>query len=172
VTEQYSDEDWMRYALNLALKAQDEGEVPVGAVLVLDNQVIGEGWNRLIGHHDPTAHAEIMALRQGGQNVQNYRLLDATLYVTLEPCVMCAGAMIHGRIRRVVYGAADHKTGAAGSLLDILGHPGMNHQVQVTSGILADDCSAMLSAFFRQRRSQHKALKLAQREAAGPADPA
>lgn len=172
MAEQYSDEDWMRRALNLALKAQEEGEVPVGAVLVLDNQVIGEGWNRLIGHHDPTAHAEIMALRQGGQTIQNYRLLDTTLYVTLEPCVMCAGAMIHGRIRRVVYGAADHKTGAAGSLLDILGHPGMNHQVQITAGILADDCSAMLSAFFRQRRSQQKAVKLAQREADGPADDA
>lgn len=170
MAEQYSDEDWMRHALNLALKAQEEGEVPVGAVLVLDNQVIGEGWNRPIGHHDPTAHAEIMALRQGGQKVQNYRLLDATLYVTLEPCVMCAGAMIHSRIRRVVYGAADVKTGAAGSLLDILGHPGMNHQVQSTSGILADDCSAMLSAFFRYRRSQHKALKQAQRTAEEPDD--
>lgn len=172
MAEQYSDEDWMRYALNLALKAQEEGEVPVGAVLVLDNQVIGEGWNRPIGHHDPTAHAEIMALRQGGQKVQNYRLLDATLYVTLEPCVMCAGAMIHSRIRRVVYGAADIKTGAAGSLLDILGHPGMNHQVEIASGILAQDCSAMLSEFFRHRRSQHKALKLAQRAALGPDDKA
>jgi len=167
VAEQYSDEDWMRHALNLALKAQEEGEVPVGAVLVLDNQVIGEGWNRPIGHHDPTAHAEIMALREGGQRVQNYRLLDAVLYVTLEPCVMCAGAMIHSRIRRMVYGAADIKTGAAGSLLDILGHPGMNHQVQITSGLLAQECSAMLSEFFRQRRSQHKALKRAQRTAEG-----
>ncbi|WP_278881480.1 tRNA adenosine(34) deaminase TadA [Ewingella americana] len=172
MTEQFSDEDWMRYALNLALKAQDEGEVPVGAVLVLDNQVIGEGWNRSIGHHDPTAHAEIMALREGGQKVQNYRLLDATLYVTLEPCVMCAGAMIHSRIRRVVYGATDLKTGAAGSLLDVLGHPGMNHQVKIESGVLADECSAMLSAFFRWRRSQHKALKQAERAAkADAADP-
>lgn len=167
MTEQFSDEDWMRHALNLALKAQDEGEVPVGAVLVLDNKVIGEGWNRSIGHHDPTAHAEIMALREAGNHVQNYRLLDATLYVTLEPCVMCAGAMIHSRIRRVVYGAADLKTGAAGSLLDVLGHPGMNHQVQIDAGVLADECSAMLSAFFRLRRSQQKALKQAQRAANG-----
>lgn len=159
------DEHWMRHAMNQALKAQDEGEVPVGAVLVLDNQVIGEGWNRSIGHHDPTAHAEIMALRQGGNAVQNYRLLNATLYVTLEPCVMCAGAMIHSRIRRVVYGAADAKTGAAGSLLDVLRHPGMNHQVEITAGVLAEACSEQLSAFFRFRRSQKKALRLAERAA-------
>ena len=104
---EYNDEYWMRQALQLALRAQEEGEVPVGALLVLDNQVIGEGWNRPIGRHDPTAHAEIMALRQGGAVLQNYRLLNATLYVTLEPCVMCAGAMVHSRIRRLVYGAAD-----------------------------------------------------------------
>lgn len=165
VKEINSDEDGMRYAMNLALRAQDEGEVPVGAVLVLDNRVIGEGWNRSIGHHDPTAHAEIMALRQGGNAVQNYRLIDATLYVTLEPCVMCAGAMIHSRIRRVVYGAADAKTGAAGSLLDVLRHPGMNHQVEISAGVLADACSEQLSAFFRSRRSQKKALRLAQRAA-------
>ncbi len=159
------DEHWMRYAMTLALKAQDEGEVPVGAVLILDNQVIGEGWNRSIGHHDPTAHAEIMALRQGGDTICNYRLLDATLYVTLEPCVMCAGAMIHSRIRRVVYGAADAKTGAVGSLLDILRHPGMNHQIDITAGVLAEACSEQLSRFFRFRRSQKKALRLAERAA-------
>lgn len=160
---EYNDEYWMRQALRLALRAQEEGEVPVGALLVLDNQVIGEGWNRPIGRHDPTAHAEIMALRQGGAVLQNYRLLNATLYVTLEPCVMCAGAMIHSRIGRLVYGAADMKTGAAGSLLDILRHPGMNHQLAITAGVLADDCAGMLSAFFRQRREQQKALKLARR---------
>ncbi|ATA20989.1 tRNA(adenine34) deaminase [Gibbsiella quercinecans] len=160
---EYNDEYWMRQALQLALRAQEEGEVPVGALLVLDNQVIGEGWNRPIGRHDPTAHAEIMALRQGGAVLQNYRLLNATLYVTLEPCVMCAGAMIHSRIGRLVYGAADMKTGAAGSLLDILRHPGMNHQLAITAGVLADDCAGMLSAFFRQRREQQKALKLARR---------
>ncbi len=159
-----SDEHWMRYAMMLALRAQEEGEVPVGAVLVLDNQMIAEGWNRSISDNDPTAHAEIMALRQGGQLLQNYRLLDATLYVTLEPCVMCAGAMVHSRIRRLVYGANDLKTGAVGSLVDILRHPGVNHQIEISAGVLADECSQQLSAFFRQRRAQKKALKLAQRE--------
>lgn len=159
---EYSDEYWMRQALSLAMRAQEEGEVPVGALLVLNNQVIGEGWNRPIGHHDPTAHAEIMALRQGGSVLQNYRLLDATLYVTLEPCVMCAGAMIHSRIRRLVYGAADEKTGAAGSLVDILRHPGMNHQVEIISGVLAEECAATLSNFFRLRREQKKVLRQAQ----------
>ncbi|MFA3762037.1 tRNA adenosine(34) deaminase TadA [Yersinia sp. 2544 StPb PI] len=158
---EYSDEYWMLRALTLALRAQEEGEVPVGAVLVLGNQVIGEGWNKSIRDNDPTAHAEIMALRQGGQVVQNYRLLEATLYVTLEPCVMCAGAMIHSRIRRLVYGANDLKTGAAGSLVDILRHPGMNHQIEVSAGVLAETCSHQLSAFFRLRREQQKALKLA-----------
>lgn len=157
--DEYNDEYWMRQALNLALRAQAENEVPVGALLVLDNQVIGEGWNRPIGQHDPTAHAEIMALRQGGKAIQNYRLLNATLYVTLEPCVMCAGAMIHSRIHRLVYGANDAKTGAAGSLVDILRHPGINHQVEIVSGILADDCAAMLSHFFLLRRAQKKLLK-------------
>ncbi|WP_429619470.1 tRNA adenosine(34) deaminase TadA [Serratia sp. 2723] len=165
---EYSDEYWMRQALSLAQRAQEEGEVPVGALLVLDNQVIGEGWNRPIGRHDPTAHAEIMALRQGGAVLQNYRLLNATLYVTLEPCVMCAGAMVHSRIRRLVYGAADEKTGAVGSLVDILRHPGMNHQVEIVSGVLAEECAATLSNFFRIRRDQKKALKLALRAGKDP----
>ncbi|EGT5709521.1 tRNA adenosine(34) deaminase TadA [Cronobacter dublinensis] len=164
-------EYWMRHALTLAQRAWDEGEVPVGAVLVHDNQVIGEGWNRPIGRHDPTAHAEIMALRQGGLVLQNYRLLETTLYVTLEPCVMCAGAMVHGRIGTLVFGARDAKTGAVGSLMDITGHPGMNHQVQVIEGIMAPECSAMLSAFFRQRRLEKKALKAAAKTATGT-DPA
>lgn len=128
---EFSHEYWMRHALTLAKRAWDEREVPVGAVLVHNNRVIGEGWNRPIGRHDPTAHAEIMALRQGGLVMQNYRLIDATLYVTLEPCVMCAGAMIHSRIGRVVFGARDAKTGAAGSLMDVLHHPGMNHRVKL-----------------------------------------
>ena len=152
-------EHWMRHALTLARRAWEEGEVPVGAVLVHNNQVIGEGWNRSIGRHDPTAHAEIMALRQGGLVLQNYRLLDSTLYVTLEPCVMCAGAMVHGRIGNLVFGARDAKTGAIGSLMDVVGHPGMNHQVMVTEGVLAEECSAMLSDFFRARRLEKKALK-------------
>ena len=152
-------EHWMRHALTLARRAWEEGEVPVGAVLVHNNQVIGEGWNRSIGRHDPTAHAEIMALRQGGLVLQTYRLLETTLYVTLEPCVMCAGAMVHGRIGNLVFGARDAKTGAIGSLMDVVGHPGMNHQVMVTEGVLAEECSAMLSDFFRVRRLEKKALK-------------
>ncbi|MCU5773938.1 tRNA adenosine(34) deaminase TadA [Erwiniaceae bacterium BAC15a-03b] len=156
-----NDEFWMRHALTLAQRAWDEGEVPVGAVLVLGDRVVGEGWNRPIGHHDPTAHAEIMALRQGGQALENYRLIDTTLYVTLEPCVMCAGAMVHSRIGRVVFGARDEKTGAAGSLMDVLGHPGMNHQVQIMEGVLATECAGMLSDFFRMRREQKKALRKA-----------
>lgn len=156
----YSDEDWMRYALELAERADKEGEIPVGAVLVQDNQVIAEGWNRPISTHNPTAHAEIMVLQQGGLALQNYRLLNTTLYVTLEPCVMCAGAMVHSRIQRLVYGASDLKTGAAGSLMDILGHPGMNHHVEVTAGILAEECSARLSDFFKRRREQIKLQKM------------
>ena len=154
-------EYWMRHALMLAQRAWDEGEVPVGAVLVHNNRIIGEGWNRPIGRHDPTAHAEIMALRQGGLVLQNYRLLDTTLYVTLEPCVMCAGAMVHGRIGTLVFGARDLKTGAAGSLMDVLHHPGMNHRVEVVEGTLSDECSGMLSEFFRQRRLAIKAQKQA-----------
>lgn len=158
-----TDEYWMRYALELAKRAWEQGEVPVGAVLVQGDKVIGEGWNRPIGQHDPTAHAEIMALRQGGKVLENYRLLDTTLYVTLEPCVMCAGAMVHSRITRLVYGAKDEKTGAAGSLLDVIGHPGMNHQIQIDCGVLAEECAGMLSDFFRMRREQKKALRQAQR---------
>jgi len=154
-----NDEFWMRHALQLAQRAWDEGEVPVGAVLVHEGRVIGEGWNRPIGHHDPTAHAEMMAIRQGGKVIENYRLLDTTLYVTLEPCVMCAGAMVHGRIGRLVFGARDAKTGAAGSLLDVLRHPGMNHQVQIEQGVLAEKCAALLSDFFRQRRAEKKAQR-------------
>ena len=158
-----NDAYWMKQALALAQKAWEQGEVPVGAILVLDDEVIGQGWKRPITRHDPTAHAEIMALQQGGQIVQNYRLLNATLYVTLEPCVMCAGAMVHSRIKRLVYGASDLKTGAAGSLLDVLRHPGMNHQIEITAGVMANECSEMLSQFFQQRREQKKAEREARR---------
>ncbi|GAA0512503.1 tRNA adenosine(34) deaminase TadA [Tatumella terrea] len=159
-----NDEYWMRYAMTLATRAQENNEVPVGAVLVQGGEVIAEGWNHPIGDHDPTAHAEMMALRNGGKALENYRLLDTTLYVTLEPCTMCAGAMIHSRISRLVYGARDAKTGAAGSLLDILHHPGMNHRIVVEGGVLAEACANQLSEFFRQRRAQKKALRQTQRE--------
>ena len=153
------DEYWMRQALELAQNAQQAGEIPVGALLVKDNQLIASGWNCSIGNHDATAHAEIMVLRQGGQVLSNYRLLDTTLYVTLEPCIMCAGAMIHSRISRVVYGAKDFKTGACGSYIDIMGQTGLNHYVEVTGGILEDRCSSMLSAFFKMRRVEKKQQK-------------
>ncbi|WP_052074551.1 tRNA adenosine(34) deaminase TadA [Shewanella mangrovi] len=153
------DERWMRHALQLAENAEAAGEVPVGAVLVKDNQIIAEGWNLPITDHDPTAHAEIRCLQQAGRALQNYRLLDTTLYVTLEPCAMCAGAMVHSRIERVVFGAFDAKTGAAGSVIDLLQQPQFNHQVQVTSGVLADECATRLSNFFKRRRQEQKALK-------------
>ena len=155
------DQKWMQYALTLADKAQANGEIPVGAVIVKDGQVIGEGWNQSISLNDPCAHAEIVALRQAGLTVSNYRLLDTTLYVTLEPCAMCAGAMVHGRISRLVYGASDAKTGAAGSVFNLVAHPSLNHQLMITAGVEADTCSEKISAFFRQRRAHHKAVKQA-----------
>ena len=155
-----SDEIWMRHALKLAKHAESLGEIPVGAVIVDENnRIIGEGINQSIINHNPTAHAEIMAIEQAGQFIQNYRLVNTTLYVTLEPCIMCAGAIIHSRIQRVVYGARDYKTGAAGSYIDILTRPGINHYAQITSAVLADECSLMLSTFFQKRRQQKKQKK-------------
>jgi len=145
---------WMQRALELARQAEAEGEVPVGAVLVKDEQILGESWNAPIGEHDPTAHAEIRALRNAATRLGNYRLLDTTLYVTLEPCVMCAGAIIHARVKRVVYGAADPKTGAAGSMFDILNSELHNHRVEITSGVLESECSALLKEFFQARRNK------------------
>jgi tRNA(adenine34) deaminase len=153
------DQYWMRHALMLADKAEQAGEIPVGAVLIKDNQIIGEGWNMSICQHDPSAHAEMLAVRQGAQYLQNYRLLDTTLYVTLEPCAMCAGLLVHSRIGRLVFGAYDAKTGAVGSVMNLVQHPVLNHQLQVTGGVLADQCGAKLSEFFRQRRLQHKRQK-------------
>jgi tRNA(adenine34) deaminase len=147
-----NDIDWMQYALKLAERAQEEGEVPVGAVLVLNDEIIGAGWNRPIAAHDPTAHAEIMALRAGATKLGNYRLNDTTLYVTLEPCVMCAGAMVHARIKRLVFGASDPKAGAIKSVFNILDSPRLNHRVEYVGGILSDECGEMLSRFFGARR--------------------
>lgn len=146
------DRNWMRHALQLAQKGETQGEVPVGAVVVMDGTVIGQGWNRNIGTHDPSAHAEIVALREAGVSVGNHRLPGATLYVTLEPCTMCAGAMIHARIERLVFGAYDPKTGAAGSVSNVFGQTGNNHQVMVEGGILEEHCADQLQSFFRSRR--------------------
>ncbi|MFT4789299.1 MAG: tRNA(adenine34) deaminase [Paraglaciecola sp.] len=153
------DEYWMRYALSLSDNAQQQGEIPVGAVLVKDNKIIGEGWNQSIRLHDPSAHAEMMAIREAGKSLENYRLVDSCLYVTLEPCSMCAGLLVHSRIQRLVFGAADFKTGAVGSLLDLVGDPRMNHRVEVKRGVLAQQCGDKLSAFFKLRREQKKQLK-------------
>jgi tRNA(adenine34) deaminase len=147
-----TDLDWMSHALDLARRAEAEGEVPVGAVVVLNNECIGEGWNRPIGSHDPTAHAEIEALRAAALAAGNYRLPGATLYVTLEPCVMCAGAMGHARIAKLVFGARDPKAGAAGSVFSILQNDSLNHRVQVMEGVGAGESSALLQAFFQARR--------------------
>ncbi len=146
------DRVFMGYALALARQAEALGEVPVGAVLVRDGAIVGEGCNQPIGQRDATAHAEILALRAGGQLLGNYRLPNTCLYVTLEPCLMCVGAMLHARIARLVYGATDPKVGAAGSLLNAFGNSGLNHQVQVQGGVLATECSALLRDFFRARR--------------------
>lgn len=144
---------WMNLALELARKAEAEGEVPVGAVLVLNGELIGEGWNQPISGNDPTAHAEIQAMRDAAQRISNYRLLDTTLYVTLEPCPMCAGAMVHARVSRVVFGATDPRTGAAGSVFNLLQAESLNHQAEVEGGVLAYECSTMLRDFFRKKRA-------------------
>jgi tRNA(adenine34) deaminase len=146
------DDVYMRRALELARNAEAAGEVPVGAVLVLEGVVIGEGWNRPIGSTDPTSHAEIEALRAGARQMRNYRITGSTLYVTMEPCPMCAGAMIHARVARVVYGCEDLRAGATGTVIDVLGSAAANHRVAVTGGVLADDCRALLQSFFRARR--------------------
>jgi tRNA(adenine34) deaminase len=142
----------MQHALTLARQAESEGEVPVGAVAVRDGEIIGRGWNRPIRENDPTAHAEMFALREAADHVGNYRLTDVDLYVTLEPCVMCAGAMVHARLRRLIYGAADPKTGAAGSVFDITASGKLNHTVEVNGGVLGEDCGDLLRAFFAKRR--------------------
>lgn len=147
-----SDAYWMEQALERARRAQAEGEVPVGAVLVQDGVLIGEGWNRPIGARDPTAHAEILALRHAAQRLGNYRLPGTTLYVTLEPCPMCVGAMIHARIGRLVFGASDPKTGACGGALDLVHHASHNHRLRVEGGLMAEACGELLRGFFRTRR--------------------
>jgi tRNA(adenine34) deaminase len=147
-----TDEDFMRLAIEAAGRAQALGEVPVGAVLVKDGEVIATGFNQPIGRHDPTHHAEIAALRAGAEALGNYRLPGCTLYVTLEPCVMCAGAMMHARLARVVFGASDPKTGACGSVVNLFAEDRLNHHAEISGGVLADECGTMLSNFFAERR--------------------
>lgn len=150
---------WIKAALELAKRAETEGEVPVGAVLVHNDKIIGQGWNQVISRHDPSAHAEIMALRDAGQYLQNYRLLDTILYVTLEPCTMCIGALMHARIKHVVFGAPDPKTGALGGAVNILELSHWNHKLHYTGNVLAEECGELLKKFFRERRKQSLDLR-------------
>lgn len=151
----------MKQALILARQAWDAGEVPVGAIVVKDGEVIGRGFNAPISGHDPSAHAEIQALRDAANHLGNYRLTDCTLYVTIEPCAMCAGAIMHARIARVVYGAADSKTGVCGSVVDLFSEKKLNHHATVVSGVLAQECGDMMSQFFAERRRKQAEAKIA-----------
>ncbi|MEK6805662.1 MAG: tRNA adenosine(34) deaminase TadA [Pseudomonadota bacterium] len=150
------DVRWMRHALTLADRARQLGEVPVGAVLVRDDAVVAEGWNCPIAAHDPSAHAEMVALRAAAQSLKNYRLNGLTLYVTLEPCVMCAGVILHARLERLVFGADDPRAGAVRSVYDVISQPKLNHRCEWTGGVLSDECGTMLTAFFRARREARK----------------
>ena len=147
-----TDEDWMRYAIRMAQRAEQQGEVPVGAIIVTQDTCIAEGWNQPIQNHDPSAHAEIMALRTAGQYLQNYRLSDCTAYITLEPCVMCMGALAHARIQRIVFGAFDPKRGAVCHALQLAEADFLNHKMQWQGGVLESECAELLTDFFRARR--------------------
>jgi len=161
-----NDEAYLRKAIAEANDAEANGEVPVGAIVVHQNKIIGRGQNRVLRDNDPTAHAEIVALRQAGLYLRNYRLEDCTLYVTLEPCAMCAGAILHARIARLVYAAPDPKAGACGSVLSVMNHPQLNHKVEVTPNLLAEECGTLLTAFFRKRRQVKSQARILQSEAA------
>jgi tRNA(adenine34) deaminase len=148
------DAVWMEQALEQAALAGAAGEVPVGAIVIKDGQIIGRGHNRNLLENDPTAHAEIVALRQAAARMGNHRLTGCVMVATIEPCAMCAGALVHARISRLVYGASDPKAGAAGSVLQVINHPGLNHRMEITAGVLAGRCSEVLQRFFRERRQQ------------------
>ena len=154
------DQYWMKQALELAAQAAEIDEVPVGAIVVLDDQVIGRGFNSPISGCDPSAHAEIQALRDAASRLENYRLVDATLYVTIEPCSMCAGAIVHSRIKRLVYGALEPKAGVVTSQIPFFEQPWLNHRVEVQGGVLADECSSIISDFFARRRVEKRQAKL------------
>jgi len=155
-TTEDTDLRWMRYALGLAERAErEDDEIPVGAVLIdAEGRVLGEGWNRNIGDHDPSAHAEIVAMRGAGRSLANHRLVGCTLYVTLEPCAMCAMAAVHARVARLVYAASDPKTGAAGSVFDLIADPRHNHRIDVRGGVLAEEAGTMLTNYFRRKRGK------------------
>jgi tRNA(adenine34) deaminase len=148
-----TDEEIMHAALDFARKAQEQGEVPVGAVVVRDGEIVAGGSNRNVSDNDPSGHAEIIALREAGKAVGNHRLSGCSLFVTIEPCAMCAGALVHARLERLVYGASDPKAGAVQSVMQVLNHPALNHRMEVTAGVLAEECSAILQGFFRERRA-------------------
>ena len=164
ITSNFSDEDihWMNRAITLATQGEDLGEVPVGAVIVKEGEVLGEGFNQPISSCDPTAHAEIVALRHAANHVQNYRLVDATIYVTLEPCTMCVGALVHARIARLVFGTAEPKAGAVVSKSQLLDNDYFNHRVEHVNGVLAEQCQHQLSNFFAKRRAQKRQQKLSE----------
>ncbi len=149
---EFSDELWMEEALRCAQRALESGEVPIGAVVVCREKVVGRGWNRNITDSDPTAHAEVLALREAGANLGNHRLGDCELFVTIEPCAMCAGALVHARVKRLVFGSDDPKAGAVRSVMQVLNHPQLNHKVAVRSGVLAGRSAELLQTFFRNRR--------------------
>ena len=151
-----TDTDLMQLALDLAKQAAANNEVPVGAIVVKDGVIIGRGANAPIGLNDPTAHAEVIAMREAAQHLGNYRLVDCTLFVTLEPCAMCSGAIQHARIAKLVYGASDPKTGACGSVLNLMAEPKLNHHCELLGGVMADECGAILSGFFKQRRLSNR----------------
>ncbi|MFD2168306.1 tRNA adenosine(34) deaminase TadA [Thalassotalea euphylliae] len=157
LTEQ--DRKFMARAMELATEAEKHNEIPVGAVVVYQGEIVGEGFNQSIMLNDPSAHAEMLAIRQAGQALDNYRLIDCTLYVTLEPCPMCAGLLVHSRVKRIVYGANDEKTGATGTVFNLAQSPLLNHQIDVDAGLMQDECSSMLSSFFKRRRQEIKAAK-------------
>jgi len=153
INDDNPDDYWMQQALQLADKAQQQDEVPVGAIIVVENEIVGRGWNQSISSNDPTAHAEIVALRDAATNIANYRLpKESTLYVTLEPCAMCAGAMVHARVGRVVFGASDPKSGAVTTFFNLLSSEQLNHRAVITSGVLETSCSELLKKFFQARR--------------------
>ncbi|MDX1352578.1 MAG: tRNA adenosine(34) deaminase TadA [Thiomicrorhabdus sp.] len=165
LSSQQQDEFWIDYVQTLAARAEEMGEVPVGAVVVLDNQLIAEGWNQSITQNDPTAHAELIALKGAGERLGNYRLIDTTLYVSLEPCPMCAGAMVHARVKRVVFGAYDLKTGSAGSVFNLVDNTQLNHRLLITGGVNEAACASQISQFFQKRRAAHKLKKQQEKKA-------